>query len=61
MCEVEAIIKSRPFTTVSNDHDDLKSLTPNHLLLLKTKCSLPSGVFDPKNVYSRMQWKQSNI
>ena len=58
MCEVEAIINSRPLTTVSNDRDDLEPLTPNHPLLMKTNSSLPPGVFDPTDVYSRKQWRQ---
>ena len=58
MCEVEAIINSRPLTTVSNDPDDLEPLTPNHLLLMKTNSSLPPGVFDPTDVYSCKQWRQ---
>ena len=58
MCEVEAIINSRLLTTVSNDPGDLKPLTPNHLLLMKTNSSLPPGVFDPTDVYSRKQWRQ---
>ena len=33
--EVEAIMNSRPITTVSNDVDDVDVLTPNHLLLLQ--------------------------
>ena len=58
MREVEANINSRPLTTVSNDPDNLESLTPNHLLLMKTNSSLPPGVFKFTDVYSRKQWRQ---
>ena len=40
-CEVEAIVNSRPITTVSEDPDDLKPLTPKHLLLTKVQPVLP--------------------
>ena len=56
MCKVEAIINSRPLTTVSNDPDNLEPLTPNHFLLMKTNSFLPPGVFDPTDIYSRKQW-----
>ena len=47
MCEVEAIINSRPLTVdLLNDPGSLSPLTPNHLLTMKTKVVLsPPGVF----------------
>ena len=58
LCEVESILNSRPLTTVSNDLTDLEPLTPKNLLLLKPNGSLPPGVFDQTDVYSRKQWRQ---
>lgn len=58
MCEAEAILNSRPITKASNDPNDLEALTPNHLLLLKSKPSLPPGLFDSQELYSRRRWKQ---
>lgn len=37
---------------------DLEPLTPNHLLLLKTKPSLPPGVFNEDDCYSKRRWRQ---
>ena len=53
MCEVEAVINSRPLTKSSDDVDDLEPLTPNHLLLLKGKPALPPGVFQKEDLYSK--------
>ncbi|KAL7834746.1 hypothetical protein SRHO_G00289930 [Serrasalmus rhombeus] len=52
LCEIEAILNSRPITKAS-DVDDLEALTPNHLLLLKTKTKplLPPGLFQRDDLY----------
>lgn len=58
LCEAESIINSRPITRASSDPNDLEALTPNHLLLLKTTPSLPPGLFDQDDLYSRRRWRQ---
>lgn len=58
LCEVESIINDKPITKASNDPMDLEPLTPNHLLLLKTKPSLPPGVFSADDCYSKRRWRQ---
>lgn len=58
MCEVEAVINSRPLTKSSDDIDDLEPLTPNHLLLLKGKPALPPGTFQKDDLYCKRRWRQ---
>jgi hypothetical protein len=57
-CEVESILNSRPITSVSCDPYDIEALTPNHLLLLRPGQSLPCGIFDKSDNYSRRRWRQ---
>ena len=47
-----------PITKSSDDANDLEALTPNHLLLLKTKPDLPPGVFSKEDTYARRRWRQ---
>lgn len=58
LCEVEAILNDRPITGVSEDVNDLEPLTPNHILLLKGKPTLPPGVFQQSDQYVRRRWRQ---
>ncbi|XP_063072352.1 uncharacterized protein LOC134463029 isoform X1 [Engraulis encrasicolus] len=58
-CEVEAILNSRPLTTVTNDPQDLTPLTPNDLLLLNARPVLPPGTFEKSDQYTRRRWRQA--
>ena len=58
LCEAESIINGRPLTKVSDDPNDLEPLTPNHLLLLRQNESLPPGLFEKNDTYSRRRWRQ---
>ena len=58
LCEVEAILNDRPITKISDDPMDLEALTPNHLLLLKTKPILPPGLFVKEDLYIKRRWRQ---
>ena len=57
LCEVEAIINSRPLTFPSSDPDDLDPLSLSNLLTMKTSVVLPpAGVFQREDVYMRRRW-----
>lgn len=58
MCEAEAILNDRPITNLPDDPNDLEPLTPNHILLLKGKPSVPPGLFDQHDLYIKRRWKQ---
>ena len=58
MCEVEAIVNSRPLTRVSDDPDDLEVLTPSSLLMMKQVTEPPPGRFTEGDVYARKRWRQ---
>ena len=67
MCLVEQTLNARPPTSVSDDSDDLKALTPNHILLGRASLATPvltdaqrytdlRRVFRLSQVYSDMIW-----
>lgn len=58
LCEAEAMLNDRPITKLSEDPNDLKALTPNHLLLMKWKPILPPGLFEKTDLYANTRWKQ---
>lgn len=58
ICEVEAILNDRPITKHSKDPMYLEALTPNHLLLLKTKPILPPRLFVREDLYLKPRWRQ---
>ena len=59
MCEVEAVINSRPLTVVSGEPNDLEPLTPSHLLTTKSAVVLPPpGKFQRNDIYMRRRWRR---
>ena len=56
LCEVEQMVNSRPITKVSNDVNDPRALTPNHLLLMRDPSSFSPGVFCDNDLYKR-RWR----
>ncbi|CAG2213922.1 unnamed protein product [Mytilus edulis] len=55
---MEAILNNRPISEVSEHVDDLKVLTPNHLLLLRPGEYFPPGTFCKTDNYVRRRWRQ---
>ncbi|KAI8513813.1 hypothetical protein Bbelb_081370 [Branchiostoma belcheri] len=58
LCEAESIVNGRPITAVNNEVDDLEALTPNRLLTMKMKTSLPPNLTSKNDLYARRRWKQ---
>ncbi|RXN21863.1 hypothetical protein ROHU_023747 [Labeo rohita] len=58
--EAMAIINSRPLTIDGiNDPKSLEPLTPNHLILMKSKIALPPpGKFQREDMYASKRWRR---
>ena len=58
--EVKSILNSRPLTYMSDDPNDLRPLTPNHLLLGRASADIPHGPCeDTRNTHKRFQYVQT--
>jgi len=59
LCEVEAIVNSRPLTPASDSPGDLYPLTPNHALGIETGIIIPPpGNFQRDDMYSKKRWRR---
>ena len=58
MTEVEANVNCRPLTVDEvSSPEGVKTVTPNHLLTMKTSVVLPpSGSFQVADLYSKKRW-----
>ncbi|XP_050300129.1 uncharacterized protein LOC126738734 [Anthonomus grandis grandis] len=66
LCEIEAILNSRPLTPMSNDPSDYSALTPSHFLIGRPMMPLPDPEVRhiPENrlsVYQRFQQMQQHF
>jgi len=57
--EAMAIVNSRPLTPCDLNDPQTEPLTPNHLLMMKTKIVLsPPGHFVKEDLYARRRWRK---
>ena len=56
LCEVEAIVNSRPLVKTSDDPKDNAAITPNHLILLNQVPIVAPGEFTETDRYKK-QWR----
>ena len=59
LCEVEAIVNSRPLTSFNMSPDDPHPISPTNILTQKSSIVLsPPGVFQRGDIYCRRRWRR---
>jgi len=57
LCEIEAILNSRPLTPMSNDPNDLRVLTPGHFLIGQPLTTIPEVDLTDVQVNKLSRWE----
>ncbi|XP_073990942.1 uncharacterized protein [Rhodnius prolixus] len=61
ICQIEAILNSRPLTAVSSSPDDLQVLTPGHFLIMRPMTALPTDSSLTPRTALRSKWTMAQF
>ena len=59
LVDTEAVLNSRPLTSVRDDLNDYEALTPNHFLIGRASSNNPQFQFEEQEVNSRKGWRMA--
>ncbi|XP_073979069.1 uncharacterized protein [Rhodnius prolixus] len=61
ICQIEAILNSRPLTAVSSSPDDLQVLTPGHFLIMRPMTALPPDSSLTPRTALKSKWAMAQL
>ncbi|XP_046976652.1 uncharacterized protein LOC124542811 [Vanessa cardui] len=59
LCQIEAVLNSRPISTIDDDIDNIRPLTPGHILIGEAPIVVPGPSLENAKIHSLTRWQHT--